>query len=231
MRIRCFFQKVVHGYIPINTIVIRQKTNLPKISSCWTCFEILRAKEIRLDRACIELQPFASNCNRRDGGIRKFSSQFSKRIWRQIFGAAEKWARANCAPANRVPAYWAPGAPNWALANWALVNRASGNGPRQIGHTWTKWRIFWEKLQCKFHYSWMQHTDYRSDSTHCTQHSAPCRYQWLENVCQLNLCIGILHILKTIGGMGFLSIGGDVSAPFGYGVGKCLFSWIYVHIF
>ena len=58
---------------------------------------------------------------------------------------------------------------------------------------------------------------------------APINGGW-GKVCHLNLCIGIGHILPTIGG--YMSIGG-VRAPFGRRVGKCAFSRIsrmYSHI-
>ena len=51
---------------------------------------------------------------------------------------------------------------------------------------------------------------------------APMNGGW-GKVCHLNLCIGIGHILPTIGG--YMSIGG-VRAPFGRRVGKCAFSRI-----
>ena len=51
---------------------------------------------------------------------------------------------------------------------------------------------------------------------------APINGGW-GKVCHLNLCIGIGHILPTIGG--YMSIGG-VRAPFGRRVGKCAFSRI-----
>ena len=69
---------------------------------------------------------------------------------------------------------------------------------------------------------------------------APMNGGW-GKVCHLNLCIGIGHILPTIGG--YMSIGG-VRAPFGRRVGKCAFSkisrmyfvtynvrYVYSHIF